>query len=215
MKTIVSVVGCKTLGCSAEDALAFIQNLERIAGYEPKINEAQISRVDQAHGEYTTVGIFSCIPWRGRFSYSLNDHGFHSHMVGGLLANNMQGGFVVLPHGNGHCQLWHYEEYRFPRATIVLRAGLQGYLRRAMHKELRDIETLLDATLKDKGGLDSVESQSEVATLNIPILPEIKSSATVADLFEGNPIEDDSEVRMKAQLNFSIQNRRSCFLCCR
>ena len=98
MKTIVSVVGYKLLNCSVEEALAFVQNLKQIAEYEPKINKSQVTTTSATQGTYSTQGFFSCVPWRGRFEYTLHQHGFHSHMVGGWLANNMQGGFVVLPY---------------------------------------------------------------------------------------------------------------------
>lgn len=215
MKTIVSVVGYKTLGCSKEQALAFIQELNRISEYEPKINEAQISRVDQTHGEYTTVGIFSCIPWRGRFLYSLNDHGFHSHMVGGLLANNMQGGFVVFPIDDQTCQLWHYEEYRFPRATIVLRPGLRSYLKKAMHQELLDIEAMISESLDHVGGLDDVGSHTMVATTSNALITDIKSEIQLSDLFLQDIQEGSTDTRMNVPLEFSRQDVRRAFSCCK
>ena len=211
VKTIVSVVGCKILHCSVEEALAFVQNLEQIAGYEPKINEAQVTITSVTQGAYSTQGFFSCIPWRGRFEFTLHQHGFHSHMVGGWLANNMQGGFVILPYGEKRCQLWHYEEYRFPRAAIVLRPGLRGYLNRAMHRELNDIEELLRTKLQPEGKwVDSIKlPAADVDVVNHPLLPNIVPEITLTELFEGNPLEEGDDIKLKGMPQFSVQSLSS------
>ena len=214
MKTTVSVVGCKILGCSTVKALEFIQDLKRITGYEPKINEAQVTIKNKTQGEYSTYGFFSGVPWRGRFEYTLHEHGFHSYMTGGWLKNCMQGGFVVLPHGDQQCQLWHYEEYRFPRASILLRPGLRAYLRRAMHRELCDIELLLQKALQRNGEFTSIDADSKVAVVNRVLLPEMVPEATVADLFEGEPLATGGEVQMKALAELSVKVEEAKSTCC-
>lgn len=185
----VSVVGKIELGCPFERALRYIQTLENITDYEPKISQANTSVTDSQRGSYSTVGFFSCFPWRGRFEYSLHDRGFHSVMVEGAMADAMQGGFVIFPLGGERCQLWHYEEYRFPPYLgRLLQPGWKRYLDYAMKNELRDIEKHITSTTEENSTLN-------VTLLDKPMLSEVVKEAGWEMLFDETQSGEERQIK--------------------
>ena len=186
----VSVVGKIELNCPFEKALHYIQALENISDYEPKISQASTSVTDSRHGTYSTVGFFSCVPWRGQFEYSLHDHGFHSVMVGGVMADAMQGGFAIFPIDGNRCQLWHYEEYRFPPVIgRLLKPGWRCYLDYAMKNELLDIEEHLISTVEKNSTLD-------VTLLDKPILSEVVKDVDWEVLFDKIQSSEERQIKI-------------------
>lgn len=166
----MSVVGEISLTCPFEYALSYIQSLDNIANYEPKISRS-ITQIESSHaGRYSTFGSFAGVPWQGKFEYELHDRGFHSYMVEGVMANAMQGGFILLPTDHDQCQLWHYEEYKIPAiSTYLLRVGGKQFIQSAMQEELHKIQKQL---IGDK--IERCDHQSfSVTWLDHGLFPDI------------------------------------------
>jgi len=81
--------------------------------------------------------------WRGKFSYEINNRGFHSEMLQGPSGVRVKGGFVVQAEGSHRCQITHYENYRLPHWMSPLTLLIRLYLFLAMKKELRDLADVI------------------------------------------------------------------------
>ena len=135
---------------SSAMVLSFLQNIKNIDRYEPKLISAEIIEAQPDKGFYKAKGTFLNFRWRGKFTYELNYQGFHSRMVGGPLSNKMQGGFAVYAISENSCCVIHYEEYQFPRWTILLKPLFRYYLKKLMIQELKTIQDLLQEKLISK-----------------------------------------------------------------
>jgi len=127
--------------------LAFIQNLNHISQYEPKLKTARPEASNDKQGYYYAEGKFIGISWSGKFSYQLTTKGFHSEMIEGPLKHHMSGGFVITEEDIHHATITHYEKYALPMATRWLNCIIKPYLFFAMKKELRNIAKNLNCRL--------------------------------------------------------------------
>jgi len=136
----VSVTDSIALDVSAEDALAVLWDIQSLSLYEPKVDSAWIKPETDKKGTYSVTGRFAGWLWRGKFSYELNDHGFHSEMIQGTRGIKVNGGFVVKAERRDRCRITHYEHYEFPRWMSPL---ARLYLHWAMKKELHDLAEII------------------------------------------------------------------------
>ncbi|MCI0694246.1 hypothetical protein L0337_19845 [candidate division KSB1 bacterium] len=135
----ISATDCIVLDLPAEKALAVLWDIKSLELYEPKVDSAQVRPETERKGIYSAKGHFAGIPWRGEFSYELNDHGFHSEMIRGPMRIEVNGGFIVNSEGPDSCLITHYEHYRFPYWISPLTLLARPYLHWAMRKELREL----------------------------------------------------------------------------
>ena len=167
---IVSVVGRIELACSFGHTLTYMQALDNIVNYEPKISRSTTQIDSPQTGRYSTFGCFAGVSWEGKFGYTLHEHGFHSYMTEGVMANAMQGGFLIFPKGDECCELWHYEEYRIPSILgYLLQAGGKHFIQSSMKEELKKIEAQLL-------GINTLSDRSEnwsIKWLDRPLFSEI------------------------------------------
>lgn len=139
----LSVTGKANLNIPALTVITFLHNLHHISQYEPKLKSTSLMPDTPQQGFYETKRTFLELPWSGKFSYELNDRGFHSEMVNGLLANKMCGGFIVNSEQENTCSITHYENCQFPKWTRIINPILKQYLRQSMVKELKAISRLI------------------------------------------------------------------------
>ena len=141
------------VSCPAERARAWLQNLETIARYEPKLTQATVHAQNEREGSYDTVGRFAGLPWEGKFSYRLTETGFYSEMLAGPVPGlRVSGGFDVVPLGESLCRVSHYERYEADSWPLLLPLlpFVKLYLSLAMNKELETVRQLL---LAEQGGI--------------------------------------------------------------
>lgn len=131
-----------------ERALAVIKDLNWLAHYEPKVDSVHVKATTPAGGTYTARGRFAGLPWRGRFSYEIRPHGFHSEMTSGPSGVQVSGGFVVRSHEQYCCRVMHYECYQVSWWLWPLVFLLRLYLIRAMKNELHAVAKLIQRSEK-------------------------------------------------------------------
>jgi hypothetical protein len=155
----ITVTGNIVTNISQTTTKDFLLNINHIGDFEPKISSIQTTPQTPNTGTYKAHGKFLWLPWSGTFIYETNDHGFHSEMVEGTLANNMEGGFKVSAGQNNSCTITHYESYTLPNWTRILSPILKSYLHKAMDKELRNIIHLIrnKTQQKDTSKTDKTE----------------------------------------------------------
>lgn len=141
----IRITGKVVIHAKTEQAKEFMLNINNIGNYEPKVNSILTTSKSNSAGTYTSHGKFLGLPWSGTFSYSINPDGFHSEMTEGMLANNMNGGFIIIESGNNTCIIKHYENYQFPKWALILKPILKIYLQTAMREELKNISKLISA----------------------------------------------------------------------
>lgn len=143
MMNRVSCTGKISIGVPAEQALAVLWDIQSLKFYEPKADSAQVEPETKTNGTCIVQGRFAGIRWSGKFSYAINDHGFHSEMLQGPSGVRVKGGFVVQAEGSHRCQITHYENYQLPHWMSQLALLFRLYLFFAMKKELRDLAALI------------------------------------------------------------------------
>lgn len=149
----VSCVSAITAPCRAEDARAAVQNIKNIEITEVKADAVDVAPETDRRGTYTVRGHFAGIPWHGKFTYELNDRGFHSVETNAPASGpRVQGGFIVEPEGERACTITHYEQYVLPAWLIPLKPLIVAYLNWSMRKELRDLRALLLANRAETAG---------------------------------------------------------------
>lgn len=139
----ISVIDQIEIRVTADQAKAFLLNISNISEYEPKVKSVQATSQTPSTGTYISHGKFLGLSWSGKFTYETNDHGFHSEMVEGTLANKMHGGFIIRSNQDNTCLIKHYESYSLPNWTLFIYPILKRYLRVEMNKELLNISRLL------------------------------------------------------------------------
>lgn len=132
-----------SVGAPTEQALAVLWNIQNLQLYEPKADSAQVEPETKTNGTCIVQGRFAGIRWRGKFSYAINDRGFHSEMLQGPSGVQVHGGFVVQTEDSHSCQITHYENYQLPHWMSPLALLIRLYLFFAMKKELRDLAALI------------------------------------------------------------------------
>lgn len=158
----ISVTGRIPLDLPAENALAVVRDLKYIELYEPKVDSACIKPETKKTGSYSLKGRFAGVPWNGKFSYELNNQGFHSEMIQRSWGVSMNGGFVVLSEGLDRCHIVHYENYRFPYWMSPLIRLVRLYLSWAMKKELRELAKIIHEEYKREAKITPSAPISEV-----------------------------------------------------
>ena len=140
----ISAISTIEIPCSKEDALAIIWDIKNIEKSEVKADAVQVQQETDRHGTYTVQGHFAGIPWHGKFTYDLNDKGFHS------VENNapasgprIQGGFIVESGQKEACKIIHYEHYKLPRWLVPLKPFIEMYLNWSMKKELLAMKDMI------------------------------------------------------------------------
>ena len=127
----------------APSALAVVQDIKSIEVTERKARVVEVMPEDDHRGRYRVKGRFAGYPWKGEFEYRLHDKGFHSVDVFTKSAEPaISGGFFVVPLGDDHCLVVHYEQYELPAFLVPFKPLLAAYLRSSMRTELREIERL-------------------------------------------------------------------------
>jgi hypothetical protein len=144
----VACTGKISVGVRAEQALAVLWDIQNLKLYEPKADSAQVEPETKTNGIYTVQGRFAGMRWRGKFSYEINDRGFHSELVKGPSGVRVNGGFVVQAEDSHRCQITHYENYQLPYWMSPLVLLFRLYLFFAMKKELRDLAAIIQAKNK-------------------------------------------------------------------
>jgi len=139
----VTCTGKISVGAPAEQALAVLWDIQNLKLYEPKADSAQIEPETKTNGTYIVQGRFAGMRWRGKFSYEINDRGFHSEMLQGPSGVQVNGGFAVNSEGAQRCQITHYENYQLPHWMSLLALLIRIYLFWAMKKELRDLADVI------------------------------------------------------------------------
>jgi len=147
----VTCTGKISVGAPAEQALAVLWDIQNLKLYEPKADSAQVEPETKTNGTYIVQGRFAGMRWRGKFSYEINDRGFHSEMLQGPSGVRVNGGFVVQAEDSRRCQITHYENYRFSHWMSPLSLPIRFYLFWAMKKELRDLADVIQE--KNKAGI--------------------------------------------------------------
>lgn len=139
----ISCTGKISIDVHAEQALAVLWDIQNLQFYEPKVDSAQVEPETQTNGTYIVQGRFAGMRWRGKFSYEINDRGFHSEMLQGPSGVQVHGGFVVQAEDSHSCQITHYENYQLPYWMSPLALLIRLYMFWAMKKELRDLAALI------------------------------------------------------------------------
>jgi hypothetical protein len=137
------VTGSIAVDVPADKALAILHNIERIERYEPKVDSIQVKPLMAATGTYSAQGHFAGMPWRGAFSYHLNDWGFQSEMVRGAMGIRVKAGFSVKSESVRKCSITHYEDYRLPYWASMLTLLLRPYLFQAMRREMSNLAEVI------------------------------------------------------------------------
>lgn len=117
--------------------LSYLWDMEHLADYEPKVDAVTVSPSGSRAGAYLARGRFAGIPWRGRFSYTLTEGGFHSEMLSGPV--KVRGGFAVRALAEDSCEVTHSEEYELPIWARPLAPLLKAYLRSSLKQELANV----------------------------------------------------------------------------
>jgi hypothetical protein len=154
MSSVILITDNISLEVPVEQALAVIQDLNRLAQYEPKVEAVYIRPKANTDGTYTARGHFAGLLWRGRFSYQLRPQGFHSEMISGPPGVQVSGGFVVRSEEQYRCCVTHYERYQLSWWLWPFAFLLRLYLMQAMKDELRTLAQLIQvgaATTERRG----------------------------------------------------------------
>jgi hypothetical protein len=140
----VSEVSTIMIACRKEDALAAVWEIKNIEKTEVKADVVEVHKESDKTGFYDVRGHFAGIPWHNRFSYELNDKGFHSLETNPPASGpRIQGGFIVDEIGEHACKITHYEQYVLPKWAVPLKPLVQMYLRWSMRKELMDLREMI------------------------------------------------------------------------
>jgi hypothetical protein len=143
MRRRITVVSARELPCPRQDAVAAIRDIKNIERTEVKADVVVVSPETPERGTYRVRGRFAGFPWRGEFTYVLNDAGFHGRNAGVPPEEaTIEGGFVVTALAGG-CTVIHYEQYVLSRWVVPLRHPIRRYLHWSMARELRDLERLI------------------------------------------------------------------------
>lgn len=133
-----------TIPHSAAAALAVVQNIKNIEYSEVKADHVEVHPATADTGTYDVRGHFAGIPWHNRFTYQLNEKGFHSTEVNPPAGHpRIAGGFIVEPAGATSARVIHYEEYLLPWWVVPLKPVIRAYLQWSMVRELEDVRQLV------------------------------------------------------------------------
>jgi uncharacterized membrane protein len=129
--------------CCADRALGYLWDINNMPQYEPKVDSVRVTPESNGSGTYSVRGYFAGISWAGKFDLRLNTRGFESEAIKLPLPIQVRGGFVVTPKTTKRCQISHTEEYRLPWWTLPLCPALKIYLRRAIKREMENLQQVL------------------------------------------------------------------------
>ena len=139
---VITVFGSVKIKAPYSEVLKFIQTIENLESYEPKLLKVahMQKQQDSDQGFYISSGLFLFVPFHDVFSYELRADGFHSKMETGLLKNHMNGGFKLKKCSDSETLVYHYEVYELDSWKNIFSKLIERYLLREMQKELKNIK---------------------------------------------------------------------------
>lgn len=141
-----------------DQTLTIVRDIERLEPLERKARTVAVHPSGPTDGWYTITGrIARLVPWRGDFSYTQHEAGWHSE---DLLARadgwQVSGGFLVSRVDDRTTRVTHYEDYVLPPRLARLRPLFAVYVRRSQVGEMRDLASLVHAHLRPGNGREAL-----------------------------------------------------------